>query len=209
MLRWNGGVASAVFDTSSFKLVCVEGPCVRVDCSPSPAEACPGTPITLTATATNCQTGAGSTEDITITVNGVPMPFNGVPAGETRSFSQTVTMPECTSGSNVPFTVSASAHTADCGDSQPISGTCQVLCRKPEVKIEKTGPTSVTPGTTFTYTLKVTNIGDVPLERIHVTDDICPQAAYQDNATPTPTSEPILGTLESRTLSTAQPTPVV
>ena len=126
------------------------------------------------------------------------MTFNGVPAGETRSFSQTVTMPECTSGSNVPFTVSASAHTADCGDSQPISGTCQVLCRKPEVKIEKTGPTSVTPGTTFTYTLKVTNIGDVPLERIHVTDDICPQAAYQDNATPTPTSEPILGTLDGQ-----------
>jgi hypothetical protein len=48
----------------------------------------------------------------------------------------------------------------------------------PGIHIEKSGPVYAYSGDLITYTYKVTNIGDVPLADVVVTDDKCGQASY-------------------------------
>jgi uncharacterized repeat protein (TIGR01451 family) len=73
------------------------------------------------------------------------------------------------------------------------NASCNIQCVTPEVEIDKSvspsGP--VDQGTTLTYTIVVTNPSKtVPLENVHVSDELCSEVTYQGNANPAPTSAP-------------------
>jgi uncharacterized repeat protein (TIGR01451 family) len=178
--------------TKGQSTLCKQGPCVTAAAECNPQAACPGTPITVKGSATNCGPEA---EDITVTIEGQQQSFTGVASGQTVSWTYSGVMPECTSGQNVTFHVSAVA-TNDCGTTKPSNASCDILCVKPQIQIDKSvSPAgAVDPGTILTYTIVVTNPSkSVPLENVHVSDELCSEVTYQGNATGNPTSEPIIG----------------
>ena len=188
----NEGKVLEVTDTDTESVVCLAPPCATVDLQCAPASACPGSPVTLTGTITNC---GQSVADLSMTIEGQTYTFDDVPAGESRNAEKIVTMPSCTDGALVTFNASGFAST-DCGSSTPDPGSCSVTCDTPQIEVDKSvqpsGP--VDQGTTLTYTITVTNPSkDVALQNVRVTDELCSEVTYQGNANPAPTSDPGVG----------------
>jgi uncharacterized repeat protein (TIGR01451 family) len=189
---FNNGEVVEVSDTDTEIVVCNAAPCATVDLLCAPARACPGSPVTLTGTVTNCGT---STADLSLTIEGETRTFDDVPAGESRGFEKTVAMPACTDGASVPFNASGFA-TTDCGSSTPDPGSCSVECDTPQIEVDKSVEPSgaVDQGTTVTYTITVTNPSkDVALQNVTVTDELCDEMLYANNANPAPDSAPAEG----------------
>src|SRR6185436_13257202 len=89
---------------AEFAVTCKAPPCVQVT-STGPEAACPGAPVTISGTATNC---SQDPELIVVKVNGVQAFSNTVAAGQTVNWSLNTTMPaECTAGQNSTFAVEA------------------------------------------------------------------------------------------------------
>jgi uncharacterized repeat protein (TIGR01451 family) len=188
----NEGKVQQVSSTDTAPVVCNAPPCATVDAACEPARACPGTPVTVRGTVTNCGT---SVADLSLTIEGETRTFDDVPAGESRSFDKIVTMPSCTDGALESFDVSGFA-TTECASSTPDTDNCTVECDTPQIEIEKSvspsGP--VDQGTTLTYTITVTNPSkDVAAENVVVTDVLCDESTFQGNANPAPSSAPAIG----------------
>ena len=186
------GGAQTTSARAEASVICRTGPCVEAAAECNPASACPGAAITVKGSARNC---GSEPADITIDIEGQQQSFEDVPAGETVSWTRNLTMPECTNGAQVEFDVSATA-TNDCGTAGPDNASCSITCVAPEVEIDKSvspsGP--VEQGTTLTYTIVVTNPSKtVPLENVHVEDELCSEVTYQGNANPAPASAPAIG----------------
>jgi uncharacterized repeat protein (TIGR01451 family) len=99
-------------------------------------------------------------------------------------------MPACTTGP-VAWLVTGRVDTA-CGNlDKEARGT--TACSAPNIKVTKTGETLVTDGDIIHYEIKVENTGDVDLEDVVITDQMCSYTTYNDNATPAPFSEPAIG----------------
>ena len=185
-----GGLAATAHAEAS--VTCKAPPCVSAAAECNPAAACPGAAITVKGSATNCGSEA---EDITIDIEGQQQSFSGVAAGATVNWTRNLVMPACTNGQQVPFNVTATASN-ECGQATPSNASCNIQCVTPEVEIDKSvspsGP--VDQGTTLTYTIVVTNPSKtVPLENVHVSDELCSEVTYQGNANPTPTTAPAVG----------------
>jgi uncharacterized repeat protein (TIGR01451 family) len=187
------GGAVTVTDHAEATITCGAGPCVQTRANCDPGKACPGAPIAVTGYAKNCSTTA--TEDISLTVAGTVFSITGVGPGVEVSRSVTVPMPTCTSGEQVAFNVSATASN-DCGTTKPAPASCSVLCSTPQVEVSKSADPAgaVDQGTVLHYTITVTNPSkDVALENVKVTDTLCDEVNYSDNANPGPTSAPAEG----------------
>jgi len=173
-------------------VLCKQGPCVTAAAECNPLSACPGTPITVKGSATNCGLDPA---DIVIDIEGQQQSFPGVGAGQTVSWTRDLVMPECTSGANVSFDVTATASNV-CGNAKPSNASCSILCVKPQIQIDKTVDPAgaVEQGTTLHYTIVVTNPSkNVPLESVHVSDELCSEVTYQGNANPAPATAPAVG----------------
>jgi len=95
----------------------------------------------------------------------------------------------------VSFDVSAYAVT-DCGESQPVNDSCSIECDTPQIEIDKqVSPAGlVDQGALLSYTITVTNPSkDIAAENIVVTDVLCDEVLYADNASPAPASAPTPG----------------
>src|SRR5688572_24397309 len=189
---FNEGEVLEVVASDAESVTCNAPPCATVDLRCAPERACPGSPVTLTGTVTNCGT---ATADLSLTIEGETRTFDDVPAGQSRGFEKTVAMPACTDGASVTFDASGFA-TTDCGSSTPDPGSCSVECDTPQIEVDKSvspsGP--VDQGTTVTYTITVTNPSkDVALQNVTVTDELCDEMLYANNANPAPTSAPAEG----------------
>jgi uncharacterized repeat protein (TIGR01451 family) len=109
---------------AEFAVTCKAPPCVQVT-STGPEAACPGAPVTISGTATNC---SQDPELIVVKVNGVQAFSNTVAAGQTVNWSLNTTMPaECTAGQNSTFAVEA-VGSGDCGSDTKTS-TVLVRCK--------------------------------------------------------------------------------
>jgi len=175
---------------------CAAGPCVQAgalcDAGNGATAACPGTPITVTGSGTNCSTAV---EDITVTIEGQSQTFQAVPVGQTVSWSRVIPMPTCTSGQQVAFNVSATASNT-CGTTKPSNASCNITCQTPDVQISKVADPAgaVDMGTTLHYTITVTNPSKtVGLDNVVVTDDLCQYETFQGNSTPATASAPAVG----------------
>ena len=189
---FNEGKVVEVTDTDTEVVTCNAPPCATVELQCAPARACPGTPVTLTGSVRNCGTSAA---DLSLTIEGETRTYDDVPAGEARGFEKVVTMESCTDGALVTFDASGFAST-ECGSSTPDPASCSVECDAPQIEVDKSvspsGP--VDQGTTVTYSITVTNPSkDVALENVVVTDDLCDEMLYANNASPAPTSAPAEG----------------
>jgi uncharacterized repeat protein (TIGR01451 family) len=182
--------------TTTADIVCLVVPCVdNVTAQCSPETSCPGLPIRITGSARNC---SSAPETIILTVEGTPHTCPDVPAGGLCEFSVDRTMPECTPGSPVTFHVSAIARNSQCpGDTPPGTAQCEITCSAPDIDVEKTAEPTVSSGGTIHYVITVTNRSTVStLENVVVTDDVCNNVAYADQASPAPTSEPNVGDID-------------
>jgi uncharacterized repeat protein (TIGR01451 family) len=188
----NGGEAQTVQDSDNALVACVDAACVSVEAECSPAAACPGAPIEVTGTATNC---SNAPETIVLTVAGQSEQFDNVPAGGEVSKTVTVSMPECTDGQQVSFDVSATVPgDGICPGTPEDEASCSVTCQNPQIDVEKSAESTVDIGGTIHYTITLTNPSKtVTLENIEVCDDLCSAATYAGNADPAPTSEPAIG----------------
>ena len=152
---------------AEFAITCQAPPCVQVTAT-GPESACPGAPVTISGTATNCSPSA---ETIVVRVNGVQAFSNTVAAGATVNWSLDTTMPAgCTAGQNSSFVVEAVA-TGDCGTDTEAS-TVLVRC-KDQPCLELTSnrePASACPGANVTISGTVRNCSLDP-ETIVVTVD--------------------------------------
>jgi len=187
------GGAISVTDHAEATVTCAAGPCVTTDAKCDPGAACPGAPVAVTGSATNCSPTA--TETINLTVAGTSFSIPGVGPGATVSRTVTVPMPACTAGENVTFNVSATA-TNDCGTTKPSNSSCTVLCSNPQIEVDKSVEPAgaVDQGTVLHYSITVTNSSkSVALEDVKVTDTLCDEVAYSDNASLAPTSAPAVG----------------
>ncbi|MGH7725460.1 MAG: FlgD immunoglobulin-like domain containing protein [Candidatus Eiseniibacteriota bacterium] len=193
ILALNDNQPLRVEATDTADVTCQAVPCVTLEVTCNPERACPGTPITVTATATNCGQGP---EDITITLEGQSQTFPNIGPGGTATFTRVIPMPECTDGELVSFDGEATA-TTGCGTTpEPARDNCTVECLQPQVSIEKSvDPVGqVAQGTTLHYTITVTNTSkDVTLTNVRVVDTLCDDAEYQNNANPAADSEPPIG----------------
>jgi len=136
-----------------FAVVCRAGPCVQVQAS-GPPSACPGAPVTISGTVTNCSPGA---ETIVVKVGGAQAYNQSVGAGQTVQWSFQTVMPQCTAGQNSTFAVEASA-TTECGTDTK-SASVIVACKsRPCVELTANpNPTSACPGTKITISGTVKN----------------------------------------------------
>jgi len=115
--------------TSNCSVTCRAGPCVdQVQCDVPTTPVCVGSTFNVTGSAHNC---SAEPEDITITIRheGTVIEtctFTDVPAGESRSCPVEQT---CTAPGSMDFEVEAVAANATCGQTDPETSSCTVICR--------------------------------------------------------------------------------
>jgi uncharacterized repeat protein (TIGR01451 family) len=88
---------------------------------------------------------------------------------------------------------------ADC-NGDPLNGTPKApnsVWSLPgaDLKVEKSGPETILPGAMITYTIALSNAGDLPAETVYLTDVLPSQVEYLAHSAPYPLHQPITGTL--------------
>jgi uncharacterized repeat protein (TIGR01451 family) len=139
----------------------------------------------------------GSAADLDSTVSSYgPGPVNGVNQGSdtTNRFRFVIPVPAVALQVGSVLTATATAADTDANTSE-FSGAAPVRLEA-DVSIVKTGPTAVTPGTTVTYSLVVTNNGSNAAPDVSVADPTPPGLTFVANAGACTTPFPCaLGTL--------------
>ncbi len=141
-------------------------------------------------------TFVGNTGDCT---TAFPCALGTVPAGQTRTIVSTFLVPTTYGAASIVNTASVTATVAD-GDSSDNSASVTTAVTPPsaDLSIAKTGPASATPGTTFSYTLVVTNTGPNEAAAVTVADVTPPGLTFVSTAGACTTPFPcVLGTLAS------------
>ena len=141
-------------------------------------------------------TFVGNTGDCT---TAFPCALGTMPAGQTRTIVSTFLVPIAYGAASIVNTASVTATVAD-GDSADNSAsvTTAVVPPSADLSIAKTGPASATPGTTFSYTLVVTNTGPNEAAAVTVADVTPPGLTFVSTAGACTTPFPcVLGTLAS------------
>ncbi len=137
---------------------CEDKPCVTLTGAPNPTSACPGDAIAIAGTVKNCSLDP---ETIVVMVNGNQVFNQPVDPGQTLPYSFQTTMPQCTAGANVPFTVVATA-TGVCPPPDVKTLPLTVLCKNPPcVDLIDVAPTvqSTCPNSPFQVKGTVKNCG--------------------------------------------------
>ena len=141
-------------------------------------------------------TFVGNTGDCT---TAYPCALGTVPAGQTRTIVSTFLVPTTYGAASILNTASVTATVGD-GDSSDntASATTGVEPPSADLSIAKTGPASATPGTTFSYTVVVTNTGPNEAAAVTVADVTPPGLTFVSTAGACTTPFPcVLGTLAS------------
>ncbi len=153
---FQGGEPQTVQDSDDATVTCAAPPCVDITAMSAPETACTNDPITITGTVQNCST---ESETISVTLNGgAPQNLGTVAAGATANFSFQTTMPTCTAGQVIPFTVVATA-TNECGtdtDTEVRNVTCG---QGPCVQLSLDAPDAACVGEQIEVVATVTNCG--------------------------------------------------
>ncbi|MHC4092553.1 MAG: DUF7507 domain-containing protein, partial [Planctomycetota bacterium] len=198
------GCGEAETAKSDCAVICQPEPCVEIKLE-GPDAGCDGEPIALKAEALNCSAGP---EDITISIydptGGLlcEETYDDVPAGESRTLGCEVTL-ECDPGGQVTYSADATAENG-CGSVKTQKVEASVACQTPRIDVEKTASLDeAIDGDIIKYTITVKNPGPVDLEKLTITDVICDYVTYQGGATPTPDSEPAIGTAGGTVVWTA------
>lgn len=90
--------------------------------------------------------------------------------GESRTVDVTYSVNFPATAGNISNTVSVSSSTADPAPGNNSATTLTPVANEADLKVEKTGPTSVVPGQTAEYSLTVTNLGPSTAPAVTLTD---------------------------------------
>jgi uncharacterized repeat protein (TIGR01451 family) len=140
-----------------------------------------GAAVPFSVTVTNTSAVPAVVVSLTDTVSGQPVTFTPSPdpvgttlaPGATTTFTFTVSGYSPANGASKVNTVTATlADKADDTNTGRASDTSTVRTVLPDVAVLKTGPASVAPGDTVTYTITVSNTGTVPAAGVVVTDTL-------------------------------------
>ncbi|MGA9377731.1 MAG: NEW3 domain-containing protein [Phormidium sp.] len=107
-----------------------------------------------------------------------PCTLGNIPAGETRTITTTLAVPANYSGAS-PVNNSATVNSGN--DSNPNNNTSTVptnIQQTADVVTTKTGPSTVAPGGSITYTITTTNNGPNPAINIIIRDNIPPETTF-------------------------------
>jgi uncharacterized repeat protein (TIGR01451 family) len=150
-----------------------------------PASATPGQPVVYTITVTNAgpsDAGAASVADPTPAglvfvsnagdcTTAFPCTLGPLPAGQVRTITATYLVPAAYTGANpIVNSATAASPTGDPAGGNNASSAAAAVAASADLAITKTGPVSVTPGQTVTYTIQVTNNGPSDATGVAVDD---------------------------------------
>ena len=126
-----------------------------------------------------------------------PCALGTVPAGQTRTIVSTFLVPTGYGAASILNTASVATTVADTDSSNnSASVTTAVVAPSADLSLTKTGPASVTPGTSLSYALVVTNTGPNEAAGVSVTDVTPPGLTFVNTTGACTTPFPCaLGTL--------------
>ncbi|MEP7027196.1 MAG: hypothetical protein ABI960_01250, partial [Candidatus Eisenbacteria bacterium] len=114
-------------DRKSVSVRCKDKPCVELSGDVNPKSACPGDAITVSGTVKNCSL---EPETIVVTINDVQVVNEIFQPGQSKDYSKSFDMPQCTAGSPVAYKVIATA-TGDCPPVASKTIDLTVTCKNP------------------------------------------------------------------------------